>query len=63
MIENNTAADFQQLLIDLRDASQSKAEQGTAFERLMKKYFQTSPLYAEVYETVWLWSEFPYGHL
>lgn len=61
MIENNTAADFQQLLIDLRDASQSKAEQGTAFERLMKKYFQTSPLYAEVYETVWLWSEFPYN--
>ena len=52
---------FGQLMLDLRNASVSKSDQGTKFERLMKKYFLTSPLYSEIYEEVWLWSEFPYS--
>ena len=28
----------------------------------MKKYFLTSPLYSEIFEEVWLWSEFPYAN-
>ena len=52
---------FLQLLADMRDSSLSKSEQGTKFELLMQKVFQTSPLYAELYEQVWLWSEFPYS--
>lgn len=48
-------------MFDLRNASHSKSDQGSKFERLMKKYFLTSPLYSEIYEEVWLWSEFPYA--
>ena len=52
---------FEQLMLDLRSVSQSKSDQGSKFERLMKKYFLTSPLYSEIYEEVWLWNEFPYA--
>ena len=53
---------FEQLMLDLRSVSQSKSDQGSKFERLMKKYFLTSPLYSEIFEEVWLWSEFPYAN-
>ena len=52
---------FEQLMFDLRSASQSKSDQGSKFEMLMQKYFITSPLYFEIYEQVWLWKEFPYS--
>ncbi len=52
---------FEQLMFDLRSASQSKSDQGSKFEMLMQKYFMTSPLYSEIYEHVWLWKEFPYS--
>lgn len=52
---------FEQLMLDLRSVSQSKSDQGTKFEKLMQRYFLTSPLYSEIYEQVWLWSEFPYA--
>ncbi len=52
---------FEQLMFDLRKVSQSKSDQGTKFEKLMQRYFLTSPLYSEIYEQVWLWSEFPYS--
>lgn len=52
---------FLQLLDDMRNSAQNKREQGTKFERLMQKVFQTSPLYADIYEKVWLWSEFTYA--
>lgn len=39
---------FEQLMFDLKSASQSKSDQGSKFERLMKKYFLTSPLYSEI---------------
>lgn len=52
---------FLKLLDDMRNSSQSKREQGTKFEKLMQKVFRTSPLYAEMYDKVWLWSEFPYA--
>ena len=54
---------FEQLMLDLRSVSQSKSDQGSKFERLMKKYFLTSPLYSEIFEEVWLWSEFPYANI
>ena len=44
---------FEQLMLDLRSVSQSKSDQGSKFERLMKKYFLTSPLYSEIFEEVW----------
>ena len=52
---------FEELLLDLKARGQNRVQQGTLFELLMKKYFLTCPLYAETYESVWLWSEFPYN--
>lgn len=52
---------FEQLLLDFKSMGQSKAQQGTIFELLMKKYFLTCPLYAETFEAVWTWVEFPYN--
>lgn len=52
---------FEQLLFDLRKVSQSKSDQGSKFEKLMQRYFLTSPLYSEIYEEVWLWNNFPYS--
>ena len=43
---------FEQLLLDFKSMGQSKAQQGTMFELLMKKYFLTCPLYAETFEAV-----------
>lgn len=51
---------FEQLMLNLRYVSQSKSDQGSKFELLMQKYFLTCPLYSEIYEQVWRWSEFPY---
>ena len=52
---------FEQLLLNFKEMSHNKSEQGSLFELLMKKYFLTSSLYSETYEDVWLWSEFPYN--
>lgn len=52
---------FDQLLFDFKSMGQSTAQQGTMFELLMKKYFLTCPLYAETFEAVWTWVEFPYN--
>lgn len=55
---------FEQLLKDLKALSINKAEQGARFEKLIKQFLLTDRLYAEQYEKVWLWAEFPYrsGH-
>ena len=53
---------FEQLMLDLKSVSQSTSDQGSKFELLMKKYFLISPLYSELYDQVWLWSEFPYAN-
>lgn len=52
---------FEQLIFDLRALSINKAEQGTRFENLMKQFLLTDRLYSELYDTVWLWGEFPYN--
>lgn len=49
---------FEQLMLDLRSVSRSKRDQGTKLELLMQKYFQTSPLYSEIYEQVWRYKEY-----
>lgn len=53
---------FEKLMANLRNISINKSDQGSKFEFLMQKYFLTSPLYSEIYDQVWLWSEFPYAN-
>lgn len=47
-----------EILADIRSNTQSEKQKGTEFERLMKRWFQTEPLYNNL-EKVWLWEEFP----
>ena len=51
---------FQSILEKHRNLAFSEADKGTRFERLMKGFLQTNPVYAERLQKVWLWSEFPY---
>lgn len=47
------------VLAQLRASALSTVEQGTRFERLMKAFLTTDPVYADQFSHVWLWSEWP----
>lgn len=44
---------YNELIINQRD-------KGTSFEKLMKSYLETEPLYLDQYKKVYMWSEFPH---
>lgn len=52
---------FERLLIHAKELSRNTAEQGAWFESFVKQIFLTSPVYQEMYENVWAWTEFPYN--
>lgn len=52
---------FERLLAYIKGMSRNTSEQGTWFENFMKHVFLTSPIYKEMYENVWMWTEFPYN--
>ena len=47
------------VLAAFRDYAGSNAERGRLFERLIKRYLETDPLYRAQFQKVWLWSEWP----
>ncbi len=47
------------VLYELRVASSNNRELGDRFERLMREYLTTDPLYAERFASVWLWQDWP----
>jgi len=51
---------FEHILKDIRKQAFSERDKGYRFEKLMKAYLQTDPLYANQIQDVWLWNEFPY---
>lgn len=51
---------FSQILTKFRKESFSERDKGYRFERLMQAYLKTTALYANLFEEVWLWSEFPF---
>lgn len=51
---------FQDILREFRQGSASEREKGGKFERLMRGYLLTSPIYAKTLKTVWMWHDFPY---
>lgn len=53
---------FEKVLNKYREISFSEQDKGTRFERLMQAYLKTDPKYTSIFETVWLWDEFPYKH-
>lgn len=53
-------ATFTKILNKFREESFSERDKGYRFERLMQAYLKTTTIYANVFEDVWLWSEFQY---
>jgi len=51
---------FIDILADIRKKATSEQDKGHRFERLMRAYLLTDPLYANSLETVWLWADFPF---
>ncbi len=51
---------FIDILNKFRKESFSQKDKGFRFECLMQAYLKTTPLYAHLFEEVWLWMEFPY---
>lgn len=52
---------FKQLLVELRALSVNKVEQGIRFEKLMEQFFKKDKLWAEQFDEVWRWPDFPYN--
>ncbi len=50
---------FKELLTKYRKYAFSERDKGDKFERLMAAYLQTDPKYANLFQKVWLWNEFP----
>lgn len=51
---------FLEILSDIRKKAYTERDKGARFERLMRAYLLTDPLYATTLKTVWLWSDFPF---
>jgi predicted helicase len=51
---------FHTILNKHRKLSFSEKDKGARFERLMRGYLLTNPIYENKFEKVWLWSEFPF---
>ena len=54
------ALSFDEIIEKYRENSTSERNKGDRFERLMKAYLLTKPVYKNLLTDVWLWSEFPY---
>ena len=51
--------EINEILSEYRINSTSERGKGDKFERLMQSYLLTDPLYANQFQKVWLWNEFP----
>ena len=51
---------FEEIINKYRKNSVSERNKGDKFERLMRSYLLTKPIYKNLLSDVWLWSEFPY---
>ena len=50
---------FNDLLNECTEASRTNRDKGTWFERLIARYLETDPQYADRLSEVWLWPEWP----
>ncbi|MDR2104277.1 MAG: DEAD/DEAH box helicase family protein, partial [Deferribacteraceae bacterium] len=51
---------FQELLQHIRAQAFSERGKGDLFERAMRGFLKTYPLYESAFREVWLWNDFPY---
>ena len=59
---SETATGLRSVINYLRDTATSKYRVGYEFERLIKRYLRTDPLYKERFTDVWLWKEWAALH-
>lgn len=52
-------ATIHEVLAAFREAASSNRDLGDKFERLIAAYLVTDPLYADQFDSVWLWCEWP----
>lgn len=50
------------LLAQFREATFTEADKGHRFEVLIKRYFESDPVYKERFSGVWLWNEWPHAN-
>jgi predicted helicase len=50
---------FESIIQKYRDTSFSERDKGYRFEKLMREYLKSDPLYAAHWSNVWLWPDFP----
>ena len=53
------AASIHDILRELRSVSYDERDKGDRFERLMQAYLTVEPQYAQLYDAVWMWSDYP----
>lgn len=51
---------FQDVLRGFHEGSASEREKGGKFEKLMRGYLLSSPMYAKTLKSVWMWHDFPF---
>ena len=51
----------QRALDHIRSISETEAEKGRLFERLMATYFREDPIYRDRFSRVWLWKDWVRG--
>ncbi len=50
---------LQTILAQFREAARNNRDLGDRFERLIHRYFELDPLYADRFERVWMWNDWP----
>lgn len=53
------AASIHDILRELRSVSYDERDKGDRFERLMQAYLTTEPQYAQLFDEVWMWTDYP----
>lgn len=58
-MKNPSIASIHDVLDQYRKVAFDEYDKGAHFERLMQAFLRTEPQYAELYDEVWRWSEYP----
>ena len=53
------ATSIHDILRELRSVAYDERDKGDRFERLMRSYLTTEPQYAQLYDEVWMWTDYP----
>lgn len=53
------SASIHDILSELRSVAYDERDKGDRFERLMQAYLTVEPQYAQLYDAVWMWTDYP----